>query len=67
MSKSSVAALTRRVRGFSEGRTVVLMLGFLQGLSAISPFVFAACVAAFVRGTTTGTRTLSGLTLGGGP
>jgi len=42
MSKSSVAALTRRVRGFSEGRTVVLMLGFLQGLSAISPFVFAA-------------------------
>jgi hypothetical protein len=54
------------VRYFSEGRIAVLMLGFLQGLSAISLFVFAACVAAFVRGTATGTRTLSGLTLGGG-
>jgi hypothetical protein len=51
---------------FSEGRIAVLMLGFLQGLSAISLFVFAACVAAFVRGTASGTRTLSELTLGGG-
>jgi hypothetical protein len=54
------------VRYFSEGRTAILMLGFLQALSAISLFVFAACVAAFVRRTATGTRTLSGLTFGGG-
>jgi hypothetical protein len=45
---------------------VVLMLGFHQVLSAISLFVFAACVAAFVWRTAIGTRTLSGLTLGGG-
>jgi hypothetical protein len=49
MSKSSVVATTRQVRGFTEGRTVVLMLGFLQGLSTISLFVFAACVASSVR------------------
>jgi hypothetical protein len=54
------------VRYFSESRTAVLMLGFLQALSAISLFVFAACVAAFLRGTASGTRTLSGLILGGG-
>jgi hypothetical protein len=54
------------VRYFSEGRTAVFMLGFLQALSAISLFVFAACVAAFVRRTATETRTLSGLTLAGG-
>jgi hypothetical protein len=54
------------MRYFSEGRTAVLTLGFLQALSAISLIVFAACVAAFVRGTASGTRTLSWLTLGGG-
>jgi hypothetical protein len=52
MSKSSLVATTRRVRGFTEGRSAVLTLGFLQGLSAISLFVFAACVAAFVRSST---------------
>jgi hypothetical protein len=54
------------VRYFSEGRTAILTLGFLQALSAMSLFVFAACVAAFVRRTASGTRTLSWLTLGGG-
>jgi hypothetical protein len=50
------------VRYFTEGRTAVVTLGFLQGLSAVALFAFPA----FVRRTVPGTRTLPGLTLGGG-
>jgi hypothetical protein len=42
MSKSSLVATTRQTRGFTQGRTAVLMLGVLQSLSVISLFVFAA-------------------------
>ena len=44
MSKSSLVATTRQTRGFTQGRTAVLMFGVLQGLSVISLFIFAAFV-----------------------
>jgi hypothetical protein len=52
MSKSSVVATTRRVRGFTEGRTAVLTLEFLQ---AVSPFVLGT----FVRSSAARLPTLS--------
>jgi hypothetical protein len=42
MSKSSLVATARQTRGFTQGRTAVLMLGVLQGLSAVALFAFAA-------------------------
>ena len=52
-------------RYYSHNRTAVLVSSSLQAFSAVSLFVFAPCVAAFVR-RAGGTSALPGLTLGGG-
>ena len=52
---------------FYEGsRVAALASSSLQALSAVSLYVFAACVAAFVRVTTSENCALARLTLGGG-
>jgi len=53
-------------RYYDESRTAALAAGFFQALSAISLFVFAATVAAFVRGIAGERGTLPRLTSGGG-
>jgi hypothetical protein len=53
-------------RYYDESRTAALVAGFFQALSAISLFVFAATVAAFVRGIAGERVTLPRLTSGGG-
>lgn len=54
------------VRYYNDSRTAVIVGGILQALSAVSLFVFAACVAAFVRRMAVEARALPGLTSGGG-
>ena len=54
------------VRFYEGSRVAALASSSLQALSAVSLYVFAACVAAFVRVTTSENGALARLTLGGG-
>jgi hypothetical protein len=54
------------VRFYEGNRVAALASSSLQALSAVSLYVFAACVTVFVRATTSKNGALTRLTLGGG-
>jgi hypothetical protein len=60
------APVAEAARYFKNNRTTVLAGSSLQALSAVSLFVFAACVAAFVRRAAGKSGALPRLVLGGG-